>query len=49
MTIHRWYGIDLKRDEECSVCGNFLAALAEHYGLNVDSLPALPVSAGKDR
>lgn len=49
MTIHRWYGIDLPRDEECSVCGNFLAALAENYGLNVDSLPDLPVSTGKDR
>lgn len=49
MTIHRWYGIDLQRDEECSVCGNFLAALAGNYGLNVESLPDLPVSVGKDK
>ena len=49
MTIHRWYGIELPRDEECSVCGNFLAALVENYGLNVGSLPDLPVSPGKDR
>jgi molybdopterin/thiamine biosynthesis adenylyltransferase len=49
MTIHRWYGIDLARDEACSVCGSFLADLAGNYGLNLESLPDLPVSVGKDR
>ena len=49
MTIHRWYGIELPRDEECSACGNFLGALAANYGLSVDALPNLPVSPGKDR
>ena len=49
MTIHRWYGIDLPRDEECSVCGSFLSALAGNYGLNLESLPDLPVSVGKDK
>ena len=39
MTIHRWYGIELSRDEECSACGNFLGALAGNYGLSVGSLP----------
>lgn len=49
MTIYRWYGIELPRDEQCSVCGSFLATLASNYGLNVDSLPDLPVSIGKDK
>ena len=48
MTIHRWYGIELPRDEACSACGNFLGALAGSYGLSVDALPDLPVSPGKD-
>jgi molybdopterin/thiamine biosynthesis adenylyltransferase len=45
MTIHRWYGIYFDRDPECSACGDFLAALAANYGLDlasVDKLPALP-------
>src|SRR5438046_3011739 len=45
MTIHRWYGIYFDRDPECSACGDFWAALAANYGLDlasVDKLPALP-------
>jgi hypothetical protein len=49
MTIHRWYGVHLTRDAECSVCGDFLAALASHYGVNLSSLGDLPAPPGKDR
>jgi hypothetical protein len=31
------------------VCGSFLTALAGNYGLNIESLPDLPVSVGKDK
>lgn len=42
MTIHRWYGIYLDRDPECSACGDFLAALAGQYGLDLGSVGDLP-------
>jgi hypothetical protein len=45
MTIHRWYGVYLDRDPECSACGEFLSALASHYGVDlalVGDLPAPP-------
>jgi molybdopterin/thiamine biosynthesis adenylyltransferase len=38
MTINRWYGVYLDRDEACQVCGDFVASLAASYGLD----PALP-------
>ncbi len=38
MTIHRWYGIYFERDAECSACGDFLAALAGNYGLDLASM-----------
>ncbi len=42
MTINRWYGIYLDRDEACPVCGDFVASLASSYGLDPSLLPALP-------
>jgi molybdopterin/thiamine biosynthesis adenylyltransferase len=42
MTICRWYGISIERDTDCPVCGDFLAGLAAHYGLDPAKLPALP-------
>lgn len=42
MTINRWYGIYFERDEQCPVCGEFVAGLAAAYGLTPSELPALP-------
>jgi molybdopterin/thiamine biosynthesis adenylyltransferase len=45
MTINRWYGIELARDSDCPVCGDFIAAVAASYGLDAKSfgdLPSLP-------
>jgi molybdopterin/thiamine biosynthesis adenylyltransferase len=42
MTINRWYGVYFERDEACPVCGDFVASLAGHYGLDPAQLPALP-------
>lgn len=42
MTIHRWYGVYFDRDPECSVCGDFIAALAIHYGVDLASVGDLP-------
>ena len=42
MTINRWYGIYFDRDPGCSACGDFLAATASAYGLDVNSLGDLP-------
>jgi len=48
MTIHRWYGVYLEREPECSVCGDFLAALASHYGVDLASMDDLPAPPRKD-
>jgi len=42
MTINRWYGIYFDRDEQCPVCGDFLAGFAAAYGIDPSQLPALP-------
>jgi molybdopterin/thiamine biosynthesis adenylyltransferase len=45
MTINRWYGVDLARDSDCPVCGDFIASIAASYGLdpkNFGNLPFLP-------
>jgi molybdopterin/thiamine biosynthesis adenylyltransferase len=42
MTINRWYGIYFERDEQCPVCGDFLAGFAAAYGIDPSQLPALP-------
>jgi len=42
MTINRWYGIYFERDEQCPVCGDFLAGFAAAYGIDPSKLPALP-------
>lgn len=45
MTINRWYGVDLARDKDCPVCGDFIASIAASYGLDMksfDNLPSLP-------
>jgi molybdopterin/thiamine biosynthesis adenylyltransferase len=44
MTINRWYGIYFDRDEACPVCGDFVASLASHYGLDPADLPTVPAS-----
>lgn len=33
MTILRWYGVYLNKDEACPACGNFEGALRQQYGL----------------
>jgi hypothetical protein len=38
MTIQRWYGVYLDRDENCPACGNFLSAKAGEYGIDLASL-----------
>jgi molybdopterin/thiamine biosynthesis adenylyltransferase len=45
MTINRWYGIYFDRDEQCPVCGDFVAGLAAAYGLDPAQLPGLPEKA----
>ena len=45
MTINRWYGIDIARDSDCPVCGDFISSIAESYGLDAKAfgnLPSLP-------
>jgi molybdopterin/thiamine biosynthesis adenylyltransferase len=42
MTINRWYGIYFERDEQCPVCGDFLAGFAAAFGIDPSKLPALP-------
>jgi molybdopterin/thiamine biosynthesis adenylyltransferase len=42
MTINRWYGIYFERDEQCPVCGDFVAGFAAAYGIDPSKLPALP-------
>jgi molybdopterin/thiamine biosynthesis adenylyltransferase len=44
MTINRWYGIYFDRDEACPVCGDFVAGIASHYGLDPADLPTVPAS-----
>ncbi|PWJ89528.1 molybdopterin/thiamine biosynthesis adenylyltransferase [Mesorhizobium loti] len=41
MTINRWYGIYFERDEQCPVCGDFLAGFVAAYGIDPSQLPAL--------
>ena len=48
MTIHRWYGIYFERDTDCPACGNFLAALAANYGLDLTAVGELPPMPGKE-
>jgi molybdopterin/thiamine biosynthesis adenylyltransferase len=45
MTINRWYGVDLARDSDCPVCGDFLSSIAASYGVDpktFGNLPSLP-------
>jgi hypothetical protein len=49
MTIHRWYGVYFDREAECSICGDFLSALASHYGVDLASIGDLPAPPRKDR
>lgn len=45
MTINRWYGIDIARESDCPVCGDFISSIAESYGLDAKAfgnLPSLP-------
>jgi molybdopterin/thiamine biosynthesis adenylyltransferase len=45
MTINRWYGVDLARDKDCPVCGDFISSIAASYGLDpkaFGNLPSLP-------
>jgi len=49
MTIQRWYGIDLARDEDCAACGDFLSALASEYGVDLGASGELPDLPGKER
>jgi len=45
MTINRWYGVDLARDQDCPVCGDFISSIAASYGLDAKAfgnLPSLP-------
>lgn len=42
MTICRWYGVYFDRDEQCPICGDFLAGFAAAYGIDPSQLPALP-------
>ena len=47
MTIHRWYGIYVDRDPGCAACGDFVAATADAYGLDLKSLGELPPAPAK--
>jgi molybdopterin/thiamine biosynthesis adenylyltransferase len=49
MTIQRWYGIELARDEACPTCGDFLSALASEYGLDFGASGELPDLPGRER
>lgn len=42
MTINRWYGIYFDRDPGCPACGDFVSATATAYGLDFESIGALP-------
>ena len=44
MTILRWYGIDLLKDDYCPTCGDFEKGLREEYNIqsSSESLPTLP-------
>lgn len=44
MTILRWYGVHLEKDQGCPTCGDFSKALREQYGLGVESF-APPVDS----
>lgn len=48
MTINRWYGVDLARDVDCPVCGDFIASLATSYGLDPKKFGSLPVLPTKE-
>ena len=48
MTIHRWYGIYFERDAECPACGDFLAALASTYSLDLASMSETPTMPEKE-
>jgi len=48
MTIGRWYGIYFDRDPACPACGDFNAAIADKYGLDLADLTTLPSLPGKD-
>lgn len=38
MTILRWYGVHLDKNEGCPTCGNFERALREKYNLDVGAI-----------
>ncbi|MFN0244738.1 MAG: HesA/MoeB/ThiF family protein [Planctomycetota bacterium] len=48
MTICRWYGVEFERDPECSVCGNFLEAIASSYGVTLPGGGDVPQLPGKE-
>jgi len=48
MTINRWYGIDLARDSDCPVCGDFIATLAASYGLDPKNFGDLAAPPAKE-
>lgn len=43
MTIHRWYAVDLPRDENCPACGEFISAVAAEHGIDRQSLAQIQV------
>lgn len=45
MTINRWYGVYFERDAACPACGDFVDAIANAYGVALDSieLPSPPL------
>ena len=42
MTILRWYGVFLDREEGCPVCGDFTAAVKRQYDVVLEEMPSLP-------
>jgi len=38
MTILRWYGVYLEKDQGCPTCGDFGRALREQYGLGLETI-----------
>lgn len=38
MTILRWYGVDLEKDQGCPTCGDFGRTLREQYGLGLETI-----------
>lgn len=47
MTILRWYGVYMDKDEGCPTCGDFGKAIAEQYGLEAGTTPSIPLLASE--